>query len=239
MMSETEANSNFEQLNSKLDLLIDKVSATNNKIEKLEISQKELEKSISYLHEDFAESKDKIKTLEDKVEKLSSTVDSYKNLAKRIDGYEYAERARCVELNGIPFKNEENLMEGLSKILHLVNVPSINIASDIDKIYRIRKSNRIVIKFLQSTKRDDFFYTYRKNIIDISKLGFKENTKVYINEVLSTSQSKLFWLTRSFKTEHNYKYVWTFRQKIYLRKTEDSDAILINNEEDLTTLASV
>ena len=72
----------------------------------------------------------------------------------------------------------------------------------------------------------------------VSELGFvgTGQDKIYVNEVLSAAQSKLFWQTRNFKATHKYKYVWTFRQKIYIRKTQDSDAININSEDDLNAL---
>lgn len=236
---ELKFSSNFEQLNSKMDILIGEVTKTNKRLENLEQSQRSLEHSLEFLHNQTTENVQKTKELESKVEELTLAMNSYKALENRLDAFDHADRARCLELNGIPYKKDEDLLAGLEIILKHTNLPTIDITRDVDKIYRIRQTKRVVVKFLQSKKRDEFFNAYRKNILDISKLGFKETDKIFINEVLSFSQNKLFWQTRTFKQQHGYKFVWTFRQKIYLRKTADSDAILITNEDDLKTLASI
>jgi len=38
--------------------------------------------------------------------------------------------------------------------------------------------------------------------------------------------------------DNHFKYVWTYNQHIYLRKTSDSEAILVNSEEDLENISS-
>jgi len=49
--------------------------------------------------------------------------------------------------------------------------------SGIDKMY-------LIIKFTQTTQQNEFFHQYRKNIQPLSTLGFKETSKIFINEVL-------------------------------------------------------
>ena len=221
--------SNFDTINSKLDLLIGEVSKTNNRLE-------DLEKSVEYLHSEYRDMGTKTKALQTQVDSLAETLDSLKTLENRIEMYEHMDRAKLIELNGIPFAKNEDLFEGLEMILKKSKIPDIDLSRDIDKVYRVKQSKRIVVKFLTTSKRETFFKHYRKNIPDISKLGFKGDSKIFINEILSTSQSKLYWQTRKFKTEHNFKFVWTFRQKIYLRKTVESDAIEIYKESDLDDL---
>ena len=235
---ESTSQSLFETINSKLDHLISEVAKNNQRLENLEVSQKKMENSVEFLHDELAAYKVKINKLEQNVEALNNTIESFKNLEARVNASEHQDRARCIELNGIPPSKDENLMAGLEKMLKHLKITSISVVTDIDKIYRIRDSKRVIVKFIQSTKRDTFFQSYRKNIMLVSELGFvgTGQDKIYVNEVLSAAQSKLFWQTRNFKTTHKYKYVWTFRQKIYIRKTQDSDAININSEDDLNAL---
>lgn len=231
--------SEFSILNSKLDLLIKEVTDNNKRLKQMETAQADFKKSIEFLYEDVKEYKSKTIELEQKVKSLNASMDTIKSLEDRLEAYEYAERSRCIELNGIPYAKDESLMVGMERILQHIKLTSINITTDIDKIYRIRKTNKVIIKFMQSSKRDAFFQTYRKNILCASALGFTGNSeKIYINEVLSTVQNKLYWQTRNFKKEHNFKYVWTYRQKIFLRKTQESDAVMIGSETDLETLLS-
>ena len=127
--------SDFEQLNSKLDIVINEISKTNKRLDQLEHSQKKLEQSVEYLHEETKESKSATKELECRFQRLSERVDSFKNLESRLKVYEYNDRARCVELNGIPYAKDENLFEGLNKILKQIKLTSINVSTDIDKVY--------------------------------------------------------------------------------------------------------
>ena len=237
---DTSSSTEFDTINSKLDLLINEVSKNNKRLESVESSQTKIEKSIEYLHDEFSEYKQKTRDLEAQLKSMTKVVESFINLENRMDAHEHMERARCLELNGIPYAKNENLMAGLEQIIKHIKISSINLTTDIDKIYRIRQTKRVVVKFIQSTKRDEFFQSYRKNLMNTSQLGFRDTTdRIYVNEVLSFSQSKLYWKAREFKKEHNYKFVWTFRQKIYLRKSSDSDAVVVNDEKDLQTLASI
>ena len=65
------------------------------------------------------------------------------------------------------------------------------------------------------------------------ELGFKFDNQIYVNELLSFETRQLFYKTRKYKTEKGFKYAWTINQKVYIRVTQDSQAVLIKNEEDL------
>jgi len=87
----------------------------------------------------------------------------------------------------------------------------------VDKIYHIRQSKKVIIKFTQTDQRNEFFHGYHRNAQPLSALGFNEQGKIYINEVLSRDQSKLFWKIHQFKMDNHFKYVWTYSQHIYLQ----------------------
>ena len=231
--SPSREDANLKSIDSKLDLIISQLASLNKRIDTLESNQTELTKSVEFLSLKYEEIKDQALRLQNEVDILNEKIGSYKSLENRIEAYEYLDRAKCIELNGIPHSENEDLFLGLDKLLQQSKITTINLAHDIDKIYRIRKTKRVIVKFITTTKRDSFFSAYRKNIIDNSKLGFKDTSKIYINEVLSSAQSQLYWQSRNFKKQHNYKYIWTFRQRIYLRKTAESDAIEICKESDL------
>ena len=64
---ESTSQSLFETINSKLDHLISEVAKNNQRLENLEISQKKMENSVEFLHDELAAYKAKINKLEQKV----------------------------------------------------------------------------------------------------------------------------------------------------------------------------
>lgn len=106
--------------------------------------------------------------------------------------------------------------------------------ADINNIYRIKDSNRIVVQFCQIHKRNSFFSSYKGKTVLASDLGFKSNnSKIYLNEMLTPQQAALFHKVRLYKQQHEYKYAWTKNQRIFLRKTSDSEVLHIKSVENL------
>ena len=86
-----------------------------------------------------------------------------------------------------------------------------------------------MIKFKNSSARKNL-YNARKNFnkkaVTTSTLGFRGSGKnIYINEVLSKTQQKLFFLARKKKDELKWQYVWTFRGQGFMRQTKETDAM--------------
>jgi uncharacterized coiled-coil protein SlyX len=226
-------------IDAKLTELLSQVSKINRRLDAIETRQADYEHSLENLHQEINATNTKLEQLTKSRSELTDKSPSYDNLVKRIEANEHANRAKCLELNGIPFTRGENLLEGFSKLVKATKIDSICPTTDIDNMYRIRDTKRVIIKFTQTNKRDSFFQQYRKNITDTSFLGFKEKDRIFVNEVLSRDQSQLFWKARRFKTEHNFRFIWTFNQKIYLRKTPESDAMQINSQDDIDCLATI
>ena len=87
-----------------------------------------------------------------------------------------------------------------------------------------------MIKFNNSSARKNL-YNARKNFnkkaVTTSTLGFRRGSgkNIYINDVLSNTQQKLFFLARKKKVELKWQYVWTFRGQGFMRQTKETDAI--------------
>ncbi len=60
--------------------------------------------------------------------------------------------------------------------------------------------------------------------------------KIFINESLTNRLKNLLRLTKLKKRELEYKYVWSRNGKIYLRKDDNANAVLINFATDLDKL---
>lgn len=232
-----EASLQLQGIDDKLNAILNKLDNIESRLNKIENKQAEFEESLNFAHQNNKDIQVQQKSISASIKDMEQKIAKFQTLENRIEAAEYADRAKCVELNGIPFQSSEDLLIAYKKIVETLKSPKLA-AAGIDKIYRVRQSKRVIVKFTQTSQRDEFFQLYRKNIQPLSALGFKETGKIYINEVLSREQSSLFWKTRKFKLDENYKFVWTHNQRIYLRKTSDSDAVLIKSEDDLESLST-
>ena len=151
----------LSQINSKLDLILQQLVFVNTRLDSLESKQKEYESSLNYIHEDMDDLKQRVSEVE-KAAPAEQQLETLKAINERIRISEHQSRAKNLELNGIPYKEGEELMEGFERIIKHLKYMFINPAADIDNIYRIRKSKQVIVKFVQARKRDHFFQHYRK-----------------------------------------------------------------------------
>jgi len=61
--------------------------------------------------------------------------------------------------------------------------------------------------------------------------------KLFINENLTLERKRLLWQTKERAKAMHFKFVWTMNGKIYLRKDEQSESFIIQNETDLNKIA--
>ena len=123
----------------------------------------------------------------------------------------------------------------LCTLCNKLNLQNLS-TEDVDQIYRVKRSKRVVIRFVQSHKRDRLMAAYKGKSITVRDFGFKSDDRIFVNEVLSEKQSRLLYKARTFKKDNNYKYLWTKNQRIFLRKTSDSDVKEITSEGSLDAL---
>jgi hypothetical protein len=59
---------------------------------------------------------------------------------------------------------------------------------------------------------------------------------VYVNELLSSYFSELFWKAKMRCKEKQYKYVWVKYGRILVKKDPNSHTMRINDEKDLNKI---
>lgn len=224
----------LKPLNDKIDGLCISVKKLEARLETLESEQTDQAKSLTFLGDEIEEIKQRVVELEETASQHDRLHDEVQHIKSLADNSEHLKRSKCVEVQGIPPAKGESLMEAYRKLVHKLQI-DIN-EQHLDTVYRIKSTNRVVFRFIQSHVRDNFISTFRKNTVTLKDLGFKESSRLYINEVLSPDQYTLFYKARMFKREHNFKYIWTNNQKIFMRKTSESQAIEIKSEETLQNI---
>jgi len=145
----------------------------------------------------------------------------------KVNNLEQYSRRCCLEIKGIPYKDNENTEE---VVVYLVKQLGINITgSEISVAHRLappKNSNKnpaIVFKFLGQKLRDTIYHK-RWKLKDINNKIGNDGFKVYTNESLTKANKEVLKAALSFKKRFHYKYVWTKHGITYLKKDEGHQA---------------
>nr|XP_026489850.1 uncharacterized protein LOC113396210 [Vanessa tameamea] len=155
-------------------------------------------------------------------------------------------RESNLEINGVPEHKTENLVNTIGQLAKTVNVNLLD--DDIIQVTRVAKlrndSNRprTVIARLRTPRHRDILLaavqTFNKKNKDEKlnshHLGFGgTRSPVYVAEHLTPSNKSLHAATRAKAKELNYRFTWVRNGRIYVRKNESSQAILIRNTDSI------
>lgn len=220
-----------------------------NTIISLKEQNEDLQRSVDMMSNKYDEFLTRITTLELE-SKQDKQIISF--LEEKIERMEQKSRNAGIEIRNIPKTHEEtkgnlsNIVKNIGKVLKMDLVDA-----DIRDVYRIKSkdmSNPIILElssvitkekiingvksFNKSKSKDEKLNTAHLNYANPSK-------PIYISETLSQGTQKLFYLARKFSKTHNYKFCWTSRGAVYLRKSESSSQIKINSLSDIEKLHKI
>lgn len=202
--------------------------------------------SIDFLGQKYDELVTKVNRLE---EERSADRKYISSLEAKIEHFEKHLRSSSIEIRNIPKASTEtksDLVEIVTKVGNTINVPIQTM--EIRDVYRInsqKDSNKTIVAELSSVILRDKIIAYsrafnKKNVN--SKLSTYHlnisgpRLPVFVSEGLTTQAKKLFYEAREFAKSNTYKYCWTSRGKVYLRKSEGAQLNKINDSSDLEKL---
>lgn len=195
---------------------------------------------------EYSEFKSTTKELKDENIKLQNTV---ADLRQRLSYLEQHARANNLELQCLPEHKQENLYTIVKQLGSVVGCVVQD--SDISHCTRIAKLNAknirprsIVVQLASPRIRDQLLASvinYNKNKshekLNTSDFGMAGNrTPVFVAEHLSPINKALHAATRLKAKEKGYKYVWVRNGRIFVRKTESDEHILIGSLDILNKL---
>ncbi|XP_072934908.1 uncharacterized protein [Epargyreus clarus] len=202
-----------------------------------------IRKSIDFLGQKYDELVNKVHKLE---EERSADRKHILSLEAKIEYFEKTLRSSTIEIRNVPKtapETKNDLIELVQKVGQTINAPLQT--TDIRDVYRInsqKDTNKTIVAELSSvTLRDKFIGSCRtfnkKN--GNSKLSTSHlqisgpRQPVYISEYLTIHTKKLFHQAREHAKSNNYKYCWTSRGKVYIRRSDGAPVIKINDSTDL------
>lgn len=198
------------------------------------------------LKADLVDANEKIRLLKQEKEALNLEVI---DIERRMDSLDKASRSRNIEIHCVPQKRNENLYFLVKKLYDAVKLSISD--TDICSVRRVAKMNpnsdrpRSILLTLPSERHRDIlisaFKRHNKNnpadLISTQHLEIPGETKlVYLSEHLSPKCKELHASARKVSKERGYKFVWVKFGKIYVRKDELSNPILIKSTNCLDKL---
>lgn len=147
-------------------------------------------------------------------------------------------RAYNLEIKGIMLNENEDLYETLRRLGEEISEPIDN--SDVEICHRVRtremSKQNIIVQFVRREKRDKVLAKARPKRLKNTDLGFSTNDPVFINEHLCPTLKRLLGKATAKKRIAGWKYVWVRNGKIMARKSENTDVVSIEHEDDLVKI---
>jgi chromosome segregation ATPase len=214
--------SNLSEINLKLTVLSDKYDRLVELYGGFNNNFAELNNVIAQLTSELKEKNKKIEELEHRVSVL-----------------EQKELQNDIEIVGLDVDNktEKQVREEVINIGKQI-VGETSDDKDIENCYIIKpkrenRKSKVIVKFTTKSIKN----SWMKNKANLRKEEVKKNwnnTNIYINEHMTWYFRNLFWKTR--EKCKNYKYIWFKEGKIFVKKDQNTNAILILNEKSLESL---
>nr|XP_026495545.1 uncharacterized protein LOC113400254 [Vanessa tameamea] len=222
-----------------------KNAATLKEIQRTNIN---IESSITFLSAQNEEFKKKIESLEGQMKEDRKYITL---LEEKIEEMQRETRKTNLELKNVPKQKNETKEDLIKMVINLsTNIESKISETDIKDIYRVRSKkegfeNTPIIVETNSTivktnvlKLSKTFNIKHKSKLCAKHLGLNtsEDTPIFVSEHLTAKASRLYFLARDLVKTKGYHFSWTAYGKVYVRKDESSQIILIKNESQIHKL---
>lgn len=225
----------FKQMNDTIKELSDQ---NKNIILTNKILEETLNKNIK-LNEDLKKSIQLIST------EQQETIVRIEYLEEQLENIQRQKLSSTLEINNLPKTDKEDLFDVINKI-HISLGLTVE-KEEVTKAYRIvaSKNNTVLIQYKHDSVRNDVLKAVKNyNKKNVGK-GF--NTKnvdtnwndgiLYFSESLTQRARHILYAARNFKKTFNYKYCWTAKGKIFLKKLEGFPAIQVKSVEQINILS--
>jgi hypothetical protein len=141
------------------------------------------------------------------------------------------QHSRAIEVKGIPFTEDEDVIKTVDLIAKKLSC-DVNI-NDLDNVYRIGKSDLLVVSFTTKLKQREFLTAGRTNTLNLND---NANNNIYINELVSKKSKFLLKMGRDLKRDKKLHWIGTHEGEVFCRKVFKGTKYKINEMEDFEHL---
>ena len=243
----------LQSIQSTLDQLLERAKVIEDNVSKIDVIEKtsnKLERSVQDINDSLIILKENIiqnlldenKRLNEKIKNvetvnhiLSEKVNAIEINTAKIDQYD---RRNNIELHGVPSDVTDDKLE--LKVIEICN----SIEADIEPIgieacHRFGRNDpkKVIVRCVNRKDVEKIKEKKRKlRQVDMSKIGFENTTKIYIQDNLSPYFSKLAWKCRKLKKASKINDWWFKNELIFLRRTENEAPKKISHNDDIDNL---
>lgn len=245
-------------MKSELSIMLSKLNETimailnrelqpiNAKIAAMDDSMKFMNSQYEDLIKEHVSSKETVIQLRKENLEMSKIVNL---LNVRVDQLEQQTRSNNIEIQCLPEKKHENLFDIVSEISKVSGCVMEN--RDILHCTRVAKLNpnntrprSIVVQLASPRLRDNFLASIvnfnknnKDNKLNSGHLGYSgPKTAIFVTEHLSPTYRALHAAARIKARELGYKFVWIRSGRIFMRKVQESEHIMVRNMDTLNKL---
>ena len=189
---------------------------------------------------------EEISTIKSRLDAIADKVDELSDAIEEFQAYSYGFN---VKILGIPeLVASETALQTTTLCVKIFNkMGAETTIHDIDIAHRVKPRNAssrpkpIICKFTRRLAREEVM-NRRADVSHVASLevGLPESASLrdaMIVDHLTPNTQELFSAAKTFKDQHEFKFCWTKKGLVYLRRTEDSRPIKIKNSCDLQRLA--
>jgi len=173
------------------------------------------------------------------VKQAKDTQRKHEVAQQKLDDLEQYGRKSMLEMNGFARVAKEDLIQLTLALAEKIEVPLCK--DELEACHRLSANEKagIIVEFASRKKRDQFLEKRKlsKNV-SIKDLGFQSKSpgKIVINESLTAKRKALIKELKEKKGERNFKFVWSRKGTVFIRRDENSRPICINTILDLNKL---
>lgn len=205
----------------------------------------EIEKSLEYVSKTQEETTARVDSLEKKCADNEVVISTLKD---EIENFHRYAKISCLELRNVPAKLQESKEELVKIVAQLGKTINLELsASDIKNIYRVPgkvETNKPIITEMKSVELKQnilkaakiYNFRYKDTKLNATNLGFNKNSPIFVAEHLTPNANRLYFVARDLVKSKLYKFCWTSLGRVFVKKTEDSPAILIKSESQIQAL---
>lgn len=218
----------------------------NTELQSLRDEIRDVKDSMTYMNSQYEEilrehkqNKDVIKNIQQENLQLKAIIDKQNS---RISQLEQHSRSNNVEIQCVPEKKDENLIQIVSRVCQVVGgdfgQDNILHCTRVAKINNTSSRPRSIVVQLNSPRTRDYLLAaaikFNKanpgDKLNTRQLGFAgESRPIFVTEHLSPDNKYLHAAARLKSREKGYKFVWVRSGRIFMRKTEESKPLVIKS----------
>lgn len=235
------------KLNTSMGTLLNtQLKSIRDEIQDVKESMSFMSSQYEEINKELKASKKSIQELQLRSDKLQPTIN---DIHFRINQIEQAARSNNIEIQCMPEKKNENLVELVSQlgsiINHKISEQNIIHCTRIAKVNRESSRPRSIVVQFDSTRTRDhilaatisFNKSNPQNKLNSTHFGIPgTKTPIFVSEHLSPANKALHAATRIKANEKGFKYVWVRSGKIFVRKNDTAGYIVIRNMDTLSKL---